>query len=531
MAAEEDPSKKLQGARGVAVQFFLDGDLTDKSTMFVARQTEGMTLQLRQSHGWLSGTLDASSLEEAQRRYSVGNKHSWPRVFPDKECVCVDRHGTVLSDPELRVKMEDIRPAGPAVAPRLSALFVRWGGAHRLGEGCEPEDEGNGGWGVFGSPPSDWYIDAVVRLGLAKHPGLGGEDRDFEVLSLFLGSDAQVEAARDEAAQVAALLRGRSAASFWMLWPADFPSDWLGEAYVAYVNRSRLFAAQRALECARRSQGGHVRSAFPHPADLWEFITSKRWMATLSPRAAAVRLPACSMIGRELILTDCRRAARTAMAQLEGLRSANRGVWPDCGGPAAVNSRGLRRGVVKIGWSWEAKFVWFWSGEAQLAEYLRAMVTLPGCSAEFALVQEWVDFDFELRLFFFPPRDWTPGQALAPAHHEYTAWVNTEGADEPGTFLKPSEEEALSRFGGDAPALASAHAQAVEASLPLIAELLTKHAEPVPMIRMDWMLKRRGPGKAQVVFGEYCEMGACCLKWEEGPPRIWRAMLDFALAE
>ena len=81
------------------------------------------------------------------------------------------------------------------------------------------------------------------------------------------------------------------------------------------------------------------------------------------------------------------------------------------------------------------------------------------------------------------------------------------------------------------PALASAHAQAVEASLPLIAELLTKHAEPVPMVRMDWMLKRRGPGKAQVVFGEYCEMGACCLKWEEGPPRIWRAMLDFALAE
>jgi len=33
----------------------------------------------------------------------------------------------------------------------------------------------------------------------------------------------------------------------------------------------------------------------------------------------------------------------------------------------------------------------------------------------------------------------------------------------------------------------------------------------------------------QVVFGEYCEMGACCLKWEEGPPKIWRAALDFAL--
>ncbi|CAK0825114.1 unnamed protein product, partial [Prorocentrum cordatum] len=34
---------------------------------------------------------------------------------------------------------------------------------------------------------------------------------------------------------------------------------------------------------------------------------------------------------------------------------------------------------------------------------------------------------------------------------------------------------------------------------------------------------------AQVVFGEYCEMGACCLKWEEGPPLIWQAALDRAL--
>ena len=74
-----------------------------------------------------------------------------------------------------------------------------------------------------------------------------------------------------------------------------------------------------------------------------------------------------------------------------------------------------------------------------------------------------------------------------------------------------------------------AHTQAIEASQHLIAELLTKHDEAVPMIRMDWMLKRRAPGTVQVVFGEYCEMGACSLKWEEGPPKIWRQALDFAL--
>ena len=70
--------------------------------------------------------------------------------------------------------------------------------------------------------------------------------------------------------------------------------------------------------------------------------------------------------------------------------------------------------------------------------------------------------------------------------------------------------------------------QATAASQPLIAELF-KHGAPVPMIRMDWMVKRRGPGQAQVVFGEYCEMGACCLKWQEGPPKIWRSALDVVL--
>jgi len=51
------------------------------------------------------------------------------------------------------------------------------------------------------------------------------------------------------------------------------------------------------------------------------------------------------------------------------------------------------------------------------------------------------------------------------------------------------------------------------------------------MVRMDWMLKRKGPATAQVVFGEYCEVGADCLKWQAGPPKVWRAVLDFALCD
>jgi len=55
------------------------------------------------------------------------------------------------------------------------------------------------------------------------------------------------------------------------------------------------------------------------------------------------------------------------------------------------------------------------------------------------------------------------------------------------------------------------------------------NAQPVPMMRLDFMLLRMGPGKVRVIFGEFCEMGACCLGWEEGPPTIWRAAVDAAL--
>jgi hypothetical protein len=222
--------------KGIAVQFFLDGDLSDPATPFIARQNAGMALQLRQSHGWLDGTLDASSLDDAKSRYMKGNKRSWPRVFLDaQQYVCVDRHGTVLPNPELRVKMEDIRVAGPLATPQLSVLFIRWGGAHRMGEGCEVEAEGIGGWGSFGSPPSDWYLDAVVTHGVLEHPLLGGTARDCEVLSLFLGCDADLRNLGAEAGQIAAMMRGRKAASFWMLWPADFPTDWQSDDYVGYV--------------------------------------------------------------------------------------------------------------------------------------------------------------------------------------------------------------------------------------------------------------------------------------------------------
>ena len=198
---------KSVGGR-VAVQFFLDSDLTDKATPFIVRQSEGMRLQLRQSHGWIDGWLDAASLDDARERYSAANKHSWPRVCPDEKYAFVDRHGSALPTPQLCLRIEDVREADAAVQPLMSVLFIRWGGLHRLGEGCEPADETAGGWGEYGSPPSDWYIDAIVKRGLLAHPTLGGAARSCEVASLFLSSDTDLRTIVVEAQQVAGLMRG-----------------------------------------------------------------------------------------------------------------------------------------------------------------------------------------------------------------------------------------------------------------------------------------------------------------------------------
>lgn len=139
LSAAESVVKSLVGR--VAVQFFLDGDLTVTSTPFIARRSEGMRLQLRQSHGWIDGWLDAACLDDARERYSVANKHSWPRVCPDEKYEFVDRHGRALPTPQLCLRIEDIREADAAAQPLISVLFIRWGGLHRLGEGCEPADE------------------------------------------------------------------------------------------------------------------------------------------------------------------------------------------------------------------------------------------------------------------------------------------------------------------------------------------------------------------------------------------------------
>merc|ERR1712137_167405 len=379
-------------------------------------------------------------------------------------------------------------------------------------------------------PLSDRYIAAIVELGLFRHPTIGAEvsrhtgsaPLNFEVFSLFVRSSKDLEVFHSQRQDWGVCMRGTKKASFWMLSPAEW-DDFEGADFAGYVGRHSMFNAMRSWEASG------VRTCFPHPADLYELITSKAWLASLcsEPRAS---LPAAIIVDKEAVGKNSLDAARAALVELNRVRAKHPFPTDEIGKPAPseCNAKGIYSGVVKLGWSWEARYVWFFWGEKQLEKCLLEVFNTEGCWATQCIVQEWVDFDFELRLFFFPPSDWTPSTELQPVRYEWTAWEPSNVG--PGSFHLISREWCLSRWQNDEVALNSASEKAIKIANFLIGWLLLTNSKPVPMMRLDFMLFRVAPGKARVIFGEFCEMGACCLGWcNEGPPKVWRAALDCAL--
>merc|ERR1712185_503331 len=121
-----------------------------------------------------------------------------------------------------------------------------------------------------------------------------------------------------------------------------------------------------------------------------------------------------------------------------------------------------------------------------------------------------------MRLYFLPPVDWVPTEKLQPTRIECNAWSGSMENGQRRNFHKLSKDTVLeSYWKQDEEAFKSAKKQAINISQFLLGWLLLNNAQPVPMIRMDFMLLRMGPGKARVFFGEYCEMGACSLGWEQ----------------
>lgn len=510
--------------KGSEVQWFMAADPLYNQALYVSpTPVAPLGPHLLQSHGWFDGTL----LEDFDPKSFVHlKKETWPCIEPSKDLVFMDRkHCKPVQQNQRRIQPEFLRQP-VAKKPLLSVVFIRWGGEDAVPEKHDSEESNDGDWGVYGCPASNGYMSAVVKEGLMRHPRLNSATtkHKFEVFSLFVKHSEDVRAIGPMTHYLKAALRGKKTATFWMLWPAEW-IDCRGSDYAAYIERRSLFTAMRACE-----EVG-LRTAFPHPADQYEHITSKSWMATLSMQKEA-RLPAAVMVSKANVLANVKRAAKTAMAGLKYVRSQNPYVAGEgeTASPSEVNKDGVFKGVVKLGWSWEARYVKIFKGEEDLAAKLADTFSEQGCLASTAVVQEWVDFDYEMRLYFLPPDDWDPSKRLEPTRIECNAWSGTMDNGERRNFHKLNKEKILAEYWkDDEKAYESAKEQAISTAQFLLGWLLLNDAAPVPMIRMDFMLLRTGPAKARIFFGEYCEMGACCLGWQEGPPTIWRAAIDNAL--
>ncbi|CAE8587451.1 unnamed protein product [Polarella glacialis] len=495
---------------GHSVQFFHEADPDDVEAWYVLPQeaTSSSPLLL-QSHGWLDGTLQE---EFCPRSYCPEQPVSWPLVVPRHDISFTDRSGRRCPRESARARRVQVHLVRELAArlPLLSVLLVRRAGSLPITRE-----------GQFGSTPSDMYMSALIRLGIMPHPQLAGHD--FELFSLFVNDSEDLERVVDMAPQIASTLRGRHKASFWMLWPVEWED--CGCTEMGYVVRESFFRAMRSC------QASGICSAFPHPAELYELIASKSWKVSLSLDPLAM-LPAAVVVSRSSVESDPVSAARKAVFGLEQIRRQN--PFPVLPGepaaPSSVNEFGVKRGVVKLGWSWEAKDVMVFNSEEELGwRMAEVLLESSGCTASECIVQEWVDFDFELRCYFVPPRGWVSSHFLKPERIEWNAWGEPCAQGRPRGFELLTEEMCLSRWGQDEGAMLSAKEQAVEISQHLLAWLLPTGSRPVPMIRLDFMTRRVSSGKARVVFGEFCEMGAAMLGWKEGTVTMWRAALDSAL--
>lgn len=307
-------------------------------------------------------------------------------------------------------------------------------------------------------------------------------------------------------------MSGKYVGSLYFLWPIIFQD---GHNYPAYVNSESLLGLMLQMEASG------IPTRFPHHSHLYRVFASKEWTAQMCLHPL-LNVPLTTKVSRQAITLDCEKAAEKALEALQHL-AKTRTEWAaplaqEKGAPAVT------KGVAKLGWSWEAMDVTAWANKEELEVALSSLAEQPGSLIEHVFVQEWVDFDVEMRHFVVEPRLEDP-QSWKAKKIVYTVFKS----EEEGSFRNFDRYERKgclqACFKNDDAALADAEQQAEE----LIGRWLQwlqgiSHELPV-VTRFDILAKRVGPGKARVTTGELTELGGCFLGWPQGPKTVFGAML------
>jgi hypothetical protein len=308
----------------------------------------------------------------------------------------------------------------------------------------------------------------------------------------------------------------------FFLWPVTYQDAPVNQP--GYVNNNKL------LDLMARVEACGVIPRFPHYSHLYRLLTSKTWMAHLSlmPNLA---VPATTKLSVALIHRDPRAAARTALVALRNVQCMKHGLGAD--DIKRLPPLSQIKGVVKLGFSWEAWGVKIFDGEDELASQLCSLAEQPAALHDAVMITEYVTFTVELRLFMvnegvieWDPKTQAPRPA-APKQIIYTRFDTVNGEKMVTNFKRMTRKQVTDDcFAGDEASLTDAENKAKQLAGNLLFWIQTEVAEPPPVMRMDFMCNRVGEGQASVATGEITELGGCFLGWKEGPETVWRAVLQ-----
>jgi hypothetical protein len=382
--------------------------------------------------------------------------------------------------------------------PALSMIHVRWGGEY----GVDPVTEGVGGWGNIGSTPSDNFIN-----GFDEHvfQGLGPR---YETHSIFVQNSAELT--KIVPCLLRPLMRAQHRAAFYFLWPIAFQD---GHEYSGYVEREKLIYLMTSMESAG------ISTRFTHPTNLYKVFASKEWTAQMC-LVPDYCVPLTTAIPRQLIVQDLHRAAQTGFHAMQKLAEA-RDAWS---GNFQGQKTRVNKGVCKLGWSWEARDVMSWTNIDEIKKALAYLGEQAGSHVDHVFLQEWVDFDVEMRHYVVEP-DPNNHATWRPRKIVYTVFQNNQ-SNSFRTFDRFDRAQAIeSKFAGDEAAMAHAEKLACQLIKYWMIWLQAQCCELPILTRFDILAKRVGPGRAVVYTGELTELGGCFLGWQEGPKVVFRAML------
>merc|ERR550537_1848931 len=141
--------------------------------------------------------------------------------------------------------------------------------------------------------------------------------------------------------------------------------------------------------------------------NLYNVLGAKDWACHLGT-FPGLQVPVTTKVPRVHVLQDAKQAASDAISALRQLKSMK---LHHAGLPQTECQ--VKSGVVKLGWSWEATDVWKWNSPAELEHQLKVAMTQVCNHSPTCFVQEWVEMDFEMRLFAVNTKnDIAPGEVI-----------------------------------------------------------------------------------------------------------------------